>query len=60
MPEPLTAEQRARKFVERHALLNQYPEYWIAELTKVILEAELEQLKHDKQSTLAILGQVKS
>ena len=55
----MDAKERATEFVRKYP--NQFTgdhDWWIAEIGKMILEAEIAQVKEDEQMTLRVLGKV--
>ena len=56
---PLTAIERATKFVENYPLMfTEDQQFWIEAIGKMILEAEIAQLRADKIMALRILKEV--
>jgi hypothetical protein len=52
----MTAQERATQFVRRYPLLfTEDKEFWIVTIARMILEAEIEQAKKDKEMALRIL-----
>jgi len=61
MPEPITAKERATKFVNNHPMMfTEDFDWWIAEIALMIIEAEKAQLEADRVMALKVIGEARS